>query len=159
MKDAAAIVGPGRPCAHRMPFPDAPGCQTFVDIGDDAYPSAKEALEVWLESELANGNSPPRPSSSASLRKNTPAGPDERRGPVRVAPSLSVRLLVRWAREDRGWSQSELARRVGVSQQAIAKLEAPDSNITFTTLEKVAEALELEVDLELAAPRHLVAAG
>ncbi len=140
-------------------FPDALGCQTFVAVGENAYPAAKEALEVWLESQLAHGEAPSRPSSPRQLRAHVPKRAGSFRGPVRVAPSLAARILVRWAREDRRWSQSELARQVGVSQQAIAKLESPDSNLTFSTLEKVAAALGLEVQLELAEPRQLVAAG
>lgn len=65
---------------------------------------------------------------------------------------LAARLQLRWAREDAGLTQRELATRVGVSQQAIAKLESPDANLTLQTLERVAHALGLEVELALTPP-------
>jgi hypothetical protein len=36
-----------------------------------------------------------------------------------------------------------------VSQQAIAKIESPDANVRLETLERVAAALALDVDLNL----------
>jgi len=64
-------------------------------------------------------------------------------------PALAVRLQMRWARLKQGWSQSELARRVGVTRQQISLLESPDSNLTLGTLEKVASALNLDLEIEL----------
>jgi HTH-type transcriptional regulator / antitoxin HipB len=43
--------------------------------------------------------------------------------------------LLRESRNRAGITQSELARRLGVSQAAVAKLEAPRANPTITTLE------------------------
>jgi transcriptional regulator with XRE-family HTH domain len=62
---------------------------------------------------------------------------------------LAVRLGVRWMREELGLSQSQLAGRVGVSKQAISQLESPDANIRMDTLERIAQALGLEVDITL----------
>lgn len=45
--------------------------------------------------------------------------------------------LIRKARTDAGLSQAALAKRVGVSQAAIAKLERPGSNPTIDTLDDV----------------------
>jgi transcriptional regulator with XRE-family HTH domain len=64
---------------------------------------------------------------------------------------LGTRLALIWARTDAGLSQAELARRAGVSQQAIAKLEHPDSNPTVETLQKVADALHAELVIRLQA--------
>ena len=47
-----------------------------------------------------------------------------------------------------GLSQGELAKRVGVTRQAISQLESPDANLRLS-LEKVAEALGLAIDLTL----------
>lgn len=60
---------------------------------------------------------------------------------------MAAALQIRWARYDAGLSQGELGKRVGVSQQQIAKLENPDKNPSLETLEKVARALDLEVDV------------
>lgn len=45
-------------------------------------------------------------------------------------------LLVQSARRDAGLTQTDLARRVGTSQSAIARLETPGSNPSWRTLER-----------------------
>jgi transcriptional regulator with XRE-family HTH domain/predicted RNase H-like HicB family nuclease len=123
-------------------FPDCAGCQTFADSDEDALPSAREALEGWLEAHLAEGLVPPRPRERKPPRQGTLL-------PVTIAAKLAAVLQVRWARSDLGWSQGRLAKEVGVSQQAIAKFEHPDSNVTLDTLSKVAAAMGYEVSLTL----------
>lgn len=126
-------------------FPDCPGCQTQADSDAEVVATGQEALEGWLEATLAAGDVVPRPRPRA-------------RAPragfvvwVPVAAQLGVKLHLRWARQDKGLSQAELARRAGVSQQQIAKLEDPDSNPTIETLEKVAQALGRRLEVSLAA--------
>lgn len=58
---------------------------------------------------------------------------------------------VRAARETRGWTQTELARRSGLKPHAISRLEAGDVVPTLTTLERVAAALDAELLVSLAA--------
>jgi antitoxin HicB len=41
--------------------PDLPGCFTCGDSLDDVREFVKEAMEVWLESYIADGNQPPQP--------------------------------------------------------------------------------------------------
>lgn len=55
----------------------------------------------------------------------------------------------RWAREDAGLTQGELAKRMGISQQGYARLESPDANFTMATLARAAEALGMRVEIEL----------
>ena len=123
-------------------FPDCPGCQTFARKGQDLYERAKDALEGWLEIALEDGEAPPRPGSVAVPAKAKTMA-------VQIDSRLAVAIAFRWARLEASWSQSELARRVGVSQQQIAKLEQPDANPTLETIEKVAKAFGLQVDVEL----------
>ncbi len=52
--------------------------------------------------------------------------------------------LIRAWREHLGLSQREVARRMGVSQPAYAKMEAPDANPRLVTLKKIAAALGVE---------------
>lgn len=64
---------------------------------------------------------------------------------TRLAEQIAV------LRERQGWTQAELARRVGTTQSGIARLENPNyRNYSFATLEKVAAALKarLVVGLE-----------
>ena len=120
-------------------FPDCPGCQTDGASKREAIANAREALEGWLEAHLAEGRLPPRPSAF------------ERGTAVEIEPRLSILLQLRWARADRGLNQTQLAKRVGVSQQAIAKLESPDANPTIETLVRVADALGLRLDMQFRA--------
>ncbi len=68
---------------------------------------------------------------------------------VRVPTVLSARIQIRQARAVAGLSQSELARRIGVTQQQVANIESPDGDIRLGTLERAADALELTIDLRL----------
>jgi HTH-type transcriptional regulator / antitoxin HipB len=56
---------------------------------------------------------------------------------------------VRTLREQAGISQVELARRMGTSQSAVARLEAGGTMPTLDTLERVAAALGAELVVEL----------
>lgn len=123
-------------------FPDCPGCQTFGQTRAEALANAREALEGWLEAHLVIGDSPPKPAEDPSRRGRGTAL-------VTISPILSVRLQLRWARQSLGLTQAALAKRVGVTRQQIALLEAPDSNVTLRTLERVAEAMGLRLDVEL----------
>ena len=60
---------------------------------------------------------------------------------------------VREAREHRGITQSELAKRIGSTQPAIARLEAGGITPSFDTLRRIAVALDLELVVELRARR------
>jgi DNA-binding XRE family transcriptional regulator/predicted RNase H-like HicB family nuclease len=130
-------------------FPDCPGCQTFADKSDELAAAAQEALEGWLEAHLVAGQVPPRPVE----HRAAPAGKSLAR--VHVRAGLAASLAIRWARADAGLTQAALGRRAHVSQQQIAKLENPDENPTLETIEKVAKALNLAVDLGLNEPRRL----
>jgi len=119
-------------------FPDCAGCQTFGRSKDEALAMAKDALEGWLEVHLEDGAAPPRPR--------------RRRGTVVVIGSqLSVALQIRWLREDLGMTQAQLAKRVGVSQQQVAKLENPAANPSLATLEAVAKGAGAVLDVKLVA--------
>lgn len=119
-------------------FPDCPGCQTFGHSRDEALEMAREALEGWLEAHLEGGAAPPRP----RRRKGTAVG---------IGSRLSVALQIRWLREDLGMTQAQLARRVGVSQQQVAKLENPSANPSLATLEAVAKGAGAVLDVKLVA--------
>jgi antitoxin HicB len=125
-------------------FPDAPGCLTFAEPGENILELAREALEGWLETHLAHGEAPPPPSGK---RPRAPRGGEIIDVPL--SPALGARLALRWARQDLGLSQAELAARVGVSRQQISALESPDANIRLDTLAKVATAMGMYVYLDL----------
>lgn len=121
-------------------FPNCPGCQTFAEPGQSIEEQAHEALEGWLGAHLVTGDIPPRPPRRA------PAGKVIW---VEVAARLVAKLDLRWARRSAGLTQAQLAKRAKVSQQAIAKIEHPDSNPTLETLDKVARALGARLDVRV----------
>jgi DNA-binding XRE family transcriptional regulator/predicted RNase H-like HicB family nuclease len=127
-------------------FPDCPGCQTFAEPGQRIEDVAQEALEGWLESSLIDGEVPPKPKHR--LRPQRGAWLLS----VDVSAELWVKLSLRWARTEAGWSQAELARRAGISQQMVAKLENPKYHQRFEALDTVLRALgrRLRVELEKA---------
>ena len=137
MRYAAIISKEGS--ATLAEFPDAPGCQTFADPGQSIAAEAADALIGWLEASLVGREVAPRPRTRAPKGKVLW---------VDVPAHLAVKLSLRWARTEAGLTQAQLAKRSGVSQQAIAKLEHPDANPTIETLEKVAAALGARVEIE-----------
>ena len=61
-----------------------------------------------------------------------------------------IAIEIAAAREKAGFTQTELARRVGTSQSAIARMENTDyQNYSIRTLRKIAEVLELELVVTL----------
>lgn len=128
---------------HLVSFPDCPGCQTFGPTRADALAMAADALQGWLEAHLAAGDAPPKPSARRKARTRSTLAP------ITVPVVLAVRLQLRWARQELGLTQAELAKRVGVSRQQIALLESPDANVTLKTLERVAHAMDLRLEIQL----------
>ncbi|WP_448811921.1 helix-turn-helix transcriptional regulator [Agromyces bauzanensis] len=51
------------------------------------------------------------------------------------------------ARKKRGWSQSELGEKAGVSRPTIARVEA-NNDVTTATIAKIAQALGLTLELK-----------
>ena len=102
-------------------FADAPGCATFATSRPKALVAAKEAIAGWLEAHLLDGRAPPKPASSSRGAE-----------PIEIDPQLAISVSLRWARQDAGLTQAQLAARIGVSQQQVAKLERPGA-IHFLT--------------------------
>ena len=55
-------------------------------------------------------------------------------------------LAIAQAREDRGWSQEDLARHTGLQPSAISHFETGTRRPSFGNLLKLADALEISVD-------------
>lgn len=64
----------------------------------------------------------------------------------RQQTSAAFGQAVRAARKARGWSQTELGRRAGVSRPTVARIEKGQDGHT-TMLDKVAAALDLTVSI------------
>jgi transcriptional regulator with XRE-family HTH domain len=71
--------------------------------------------------------------------------PARRRGYERAGRTIRLATEIRELREKRGLSQRELAERLGTTQSAVARLEAGNVSPSLPTLDKVAEALGVEL--------------
>ncbi|MEQ0561332.1 helix-turn-helix transcriptional regulator [Amycolatopsis sp. NEAU-NG30] len=56
---------------------------------------------------------------------------------------------VRTLREKRGWTQTELAERAGMTQSAMARFEAGGTIPTLPVLERIAAALQMRLSIAL----------
>ncbi len=83
--------------------------------------------------------------SWGELRKELLKNPEVRKGYDKSERAYQLSLQVRKIREKAGISQSELARRMGTTQPAIARLEAGEGNPNIDTLGKIADALDVEL--------------
>jgi len=126
---------------YLVEFPDLPGCVTEGRTTRDALANAHEALSGWLFVALKHGD-------------EVPVGrPRRQRGCHRVTPDLDVAvpLTILSARKRRGLTQADVARALGVTQQAYRKFETPGKgNPTLKTLERISEVLGLELILRAA---------
>ena len=56
---------------------------------------------------------------------------------------------IHWTRKLRGWTQSELARRAGMAQERISKIESGEfTSLTMKTMRKLSRALDVNLHIE-----------
>ena len=63
---------------------------------------------------------------------------------VSKAANLEDKSLVRAWREYKGFSQADMAKRMGISRPAYAQFEAKGANLRATTLHRLAAALDVQ---------------
>jgi DNA-binding XRE family transcriptional regulator len=78
-------------------------------------------------------------------RRERADSPARRRGYERAERAIRLAMEIHDLREKRGLSQRELDERAGTTQSAVARLEACNVSPSLPTLEKVAEALGVEL--------------
>ena len=64
-----------------------------------------------------------------------------------------VAINVRRLRYDRGWTQEDLADRVGLSARYVGQIERTQASMTITVLGRIANAFEIEAAKVVARPR------
>jgi transcriptional regulator with XRE-family HTH domain len=64
-----------------------------------------------------------------------------------VAPVEKVAMRLKKLRRDRGLSQEELAAKAGISRTYLARLETARQDPTLATLEKLAKALRVKLEM------------
>jgi ribosome-binding protein aMBF1 (putative translation factor) len=80
---------------------------------------------------------------------------DRRR--AELAAQLRAGIALRDAREGAGLTQTELAAKIGIAQSALSRIEAGRTNITLAMLRRIADALEIDLALEVGTHRVVVA--
>ena len=89
------------------------------------------------------------------LLKKELKGSAFRKGYEKEKRSLFLAYRILEIREKLGITQKELAKRMGTSQQAVARLESGEyEGFTIKTLEAVAEALGAELVVDIRKPRR-----
>lgn len=129
-----AIATPEEEGRYLVRFPDLPDCITEGLSLDHAREMAADLLPLWLESCLENGRVPALPGTHRAPRGSESFA-------VPVPPALAFAVSLRATRLAAGYTQSELAARAGMSQQALAKLEKPTANPSISTIARLAHAL------------------
>ena len=79
------------------------------------------------------------------VKRERADSPARRRGYERAGRTIRLAMEIHELREKRGLSQRELAERLGTTQSAVARLEAGNVSPSLPTLDKVAEALAVEL--------------
>jgi dihydroorotase-like cyclic amidohydrolase/DNA-binding XRE family transcriptional regulator len=104
-------------------------------VFSEALAMAKEALDGCLEVDISQGNTVPQPSYAKGY-------------PITVANHIVVALQLRELRGEQ--SQTDIARKLGLSYQAYQRLENPrKANPTVKTLEKIARVYGRELNISL----------
>jgi ribosome-binding protein aMBF1 (putative translation factor) len=78
--------------------------------------------------------------------------PEEREELEAAELAVDLAMLFHRARESREVSQAVVAERVGMSQQAISRIERPNQNVTIETLRKYLNALNYTVEITVRDP-------
>ena len=69
---------------------------------------------------------------------------------IKVPMQVEFAIRLRHHRKRKGLSQLDVAKKLGISQQAYAKLEIPkSSNPSLLTIQKLSDALNLKVEIKI----------
>ncbi len=94
------------------------------------------------------------PQSWNHLRDRRMKSPATRTGYEHAKAAYEVSRMIRELREARQLSQRELAERMGTTQSVVGRLEAGGSRPTLGTLERVAQALGLRLEVRFQDKEH-----
>jgi ribosome-binding protein aMBF1 (putative translation factor) len=92
----------------------------------------------------------------SDLRERRMAEPGALEAYAAAKLAFELGAAVRALREQRGWSQAELARAAGMTQPAVARFEAGGTVPTLPVLERLANALDADLAVRIT-PRTDVA--
>ena len=94
------------------------------------------------------------PTHEEVLAEHLDADPDYRREWERAALARAIAVKVIAYRAEHGLSQTALARRLKMTQPAVARLESGEHNPTFPTLLRLSDALGIELAIDISPTGH-----
>jgi transcriptional regulator with XRE-family HTH domain len=94
------------------------------------------------------------PTHEEVLAEHLDADPEYRRGWERTALARALAVKVIAYRAEHGLSQTALAKRLQMSQPAVARLESGEHNPTFPTLLRISDALGIELAIDITPSGH-----
>ena len=136
-KTRFVVVIDGKPGAFGLWVPDMPGCTSMGKTMDDALKNAQEAVRMWAEDAIADGESVPAPRIFEEIAKDSEVAEELKRGavlaivpllmetgrPVKANLSLDAWLL---AAIDEAASARGLTRSAFLSSAAREKIAAEE---------------------------------
>jgi|APHig6443718053_1056840.scaffolds.fasta_scaffold00003_129 antitoxin HicB len=121
---------------YEVSFPDFPTINTFGETKEEALEMAHDALNGYLE--VAYKIESKIPKATEHKGKNVYL--------IRPSANIALAVVLRWEREKKGYSQKEVAEKLGVAYQVYQKIETPKlSNPTLKTLEKLGKIFDLDL--------------
>jgi DNA-binding XRE family transcriptional regulator len=94
------------------------------------------------------------PTHEEVLAGHLDADPEYRQEWERTALARAVAVKVIAYRAEHSLSQTALAKRLGMSQPAVARLESGEHNPTFPTLMRISDALGIELAIDISPSGH-----
>jgi len=140
IKYQAKILKDGK--SYAVEFPDLPGCFSMGETLEEAKFMAQDALTLYLE----EARNPKWDVPPPKIRKA--------KNFYWIRPRLEVAIpfMLRQKRIQAGFTQSQMAQKLGITTQQLQKLETPGkSNPTVKTLAKISEVLEANLEIDLVA--------
>lgn len=129
--------------SYLVEFPDLKGCLTEGHDLREALFNAQDALNGWLAASCDRELNIPEP-------KFKKTGRNYYLIPIDVKIEFVINL--RKIRKKRGLTQADVAKILGITQQAYAKFESPDhANPSLDTIKKLSDVLDADIELKFAA--------
>lgn len=118
---------------------DLPEVATYADDPAQALEQAKDAVEAVVRHRLRKGISVPIPRPVSDPRST-----------VDLEPTLVAKVVLNQVWHQTGWTKSELAARLGVTEAVARRLLDPDHENRLSALANAAQVLgcRLVIDLE-----------
>jgi antitoxin HicB len=127
---------------YLVEFPELDGCFTEGDNLEQALFNAEEVLGGWLASLCDHNLNIPE----FKIYKG------KSHHPIPVNVNIEFVINLRKLRKKKKMSQSQVAKKLGITQQAYARLETPyKSNPSLSTIDKISKAFDVVLELKLAA--------